>query len=112
MQATNTSVFYAKCYERDRPSYNALLPPLYIDKHLALPSKCEASHFDGVGECFEQHAIKFGEVEMYAHLWNCNNSWSIQTEQELFSAVFGCNVPGADPKVYEQAPQMGGMTLG
>ena len=67
---------------------------------------------DGVGECFEQHAIKFGEVEMYAHLWNSNNSWSIQTEQELFSAVFGCNVPGADPKVYEQAPQMGGMTLG
>ena len=135
---------------------------------------------DGFGEGFEQHTIKFGDGEMYAHLWNCNNSWSVQTEQELFSpklaeglpetclstlpgsgtlivikrgesgyypsdwdtgdpaknrviadehnqrrgitpaqeqamqvgSMFGWEVPGADPKAYEQAPQMGGMTLG
>ena len=64
---------------------------------------------DGFGEGFEQHAIKFGDGEMYAHLWSCNNSWSIQTEQEQFSPV---HVPGADPKADDQAPQMGGMTLG
>ncbi|WP_294852442.1 DUF4314 domain-containing protein [uncultured Oscillibacter sp.] len=135
---------------------------------------------DGFGEGFEQHTIKFGDGEMYAHLWNCNNSWRVQTEQELFSpklaeglpetclstmpgsgtlivikrgesgyypsdwdtgdpaknreiadehnqrrgitpaqeqamqvgSMFGWEVPGADPKAYEQAPQMGGMTLG
>jgi len=64
---------------------------------------------DGFGEGFEQHAIKFSDGEMYAHLWSCNNNWSIQTEQEQFSPV---HVHGADPKAYEQAPQMGGMTLG
>jgi len=64
---------------------------------------------DGFGEGFEQHAIKFSDGEMYAHLWSCNNNWSIQTEQELFSPV---HVPGTDPKAYEQAHQMGGMTLG
>ena len=64
---------------------------------------------DGFGEGFEQHAIKFGDGEMYAHLWSCNNSWNIQTEQEQFSPVY---VPGADPKADDQAPQMGGMTLG
>lgn len=64
---------------------------------------------DGFGEGFEQHAIKFRDGEMYAHLWNCNNSWSIQTEQELFSPVY---VPGSDPKADNQVPQTGGMTLG
>ena len=62
---------------------------------------------DGFGEGFEQHAIKFSDGEMYAHLWSCNNNWSIQTEQELFSPVY---VPGAE-KAYEKAPQMGGMIL-
>jgi len=64
---------------------------------------------DGFGEGFEQHAIKFSDGEMYAHLWSCNNSWSIQTEQEQFSPV---HVPGSNPKADDQAPQMGGMTLG
>ena len=64
---------------------------------------------DGFGEGFEQHAIKFSDGEMYAHLWSCNNNWSIQTEQEQFSPV---HVPGADPKADNQAPQMGEMTLG
>ena len=64
---------------------------------------------DGFGEGFEQHAIKFSDGEMYAHLWSCNNNWSIQTEQEQFYPVY---VSGADPKTDNQAPQMGGMTLG
>lgn len=64
---------------------------------------------DGFGEGFEQHAIKFSDGEMYAHLWSCNNNWRIHTEQELFSPVY---VPGADPKADNQAPQMGEMTLG
>lgn len=64
---------------------------------------------DGFGEGFEQRAIKFSDGEMYAHLWSCNNSWSIKTEQELFSHM---HIPSADPKADNQAPQMGGMTLG
>ncbi|MEG0941519.1 MAG: DUF4314 domain-containing protein [Oscillospiraceae bacterium] len=64
---------------------------------------------DGFGEAFEQHAIKFSDGEMYAHLWSCNNNWSIRTEQELFSPA---HVHGAEPKVYERATLMEGMTFG
>ena len=54
---------------------------------------------DGLGEGFEQREIRVGDYELFAHLWN-SDDWSIETEQECFA-----------PKLAEDAPQMGGMTL-
>ena len=67
-----------------RPVFRAFPPLLYIFKNCTLPSLCEASHNDGVGESFEQREIKVGDCsELYVHLWQWDN-WSIQTEQEQF----------------------------
>ena len=38
---------------------------------------------DGFGESVEQHEIRVGSMELYAHLWQAAG-WSIQTEQERF----------------------------
>ena len=92
MQIINTPAFYVKRCERDFPVSNASPPPLYINKHLTLPSKCEASHLDGFGEGFEQRPIKTPSGEIYVSLWSSNKNWSIMTQDEL-----------------EQGQQMGGM---
>ena len=39
---------------------------------------------DGFGESVEQHEIRVGSMELYAHLWQAAG-WSIQTEQECFA---------------------------
>jgi hypothetical protein len=44
---------------------------------------------DGWGEGFEQRELKTDEGEMYVHLWNFGNDWSIQTEEELFEQQMG-----------------------
>lgn len=38
---------------------------------------------DGFGESVEQHEIRVGSMELYAHLWQAVD-WDIQTEQERF----------------------------
>ena len=48
---------------------------------------------DGFGESVEQHEIRVGSMELYAHLWQAVD-WDIQTEQERF-----------------EQEQTGGMTL-
>ena len=48
---------------------------------------------DGFGESVEQHEIRVGGIELYAHLWQPVD-WDIQTEQERF-----------------EQEQTGGMTL-
>lgn len=53
---------------------------------------------DGWGEGMEQRPITTEEYgELYVHLWNDSQTWSIQTEQELFGGGL--------------EHQMGGMTL-
>lgn len=55
---------------------------------------------DGWGEGFEQRAIEDGDREIFVHLWNWNDDWSIETEAERFP-----------PKVAEGLPEMCFSTL-
>ena len=54
---------------------------------------------DGFGESVEQHEIRVGSMELYAHLWQAVD-WDIQTEAERFA-----------PKVAEGLPEMCFSTL-
>lgn len=55
---------------------------------------------DGFGEGFEQREIRTPDGEIYAHLWSSDDSWSIQTEQELF-----------DPELERQQTQSQGLQI-
>lgn len=48
---------------------------------------------DGWGEGFEQRELQIDEGEMYVHLWNWNDNWSIETENERFASKLAEGLP-------------------
>ena len=64
------------------------------DELTLLKEDVEGQAADGLGEGFEQREIKTADGrEIYAHLWNSGNDWSVQTEQELFSPKLAQGLP-------------------
>ena len=41
------------------------------------------SHIDGWSEGFEQREISTDMGDIYISFWNCSNSWSIKTAEEI-----------------------------
>jgi len=75
--------------------------PLTHDETETLKSYIEGQSSDGWGEGFEQREIKVDDGDMYVHLWSCDDTWSIQTEQERFGREPDRNVP---PTAEHKAP--------
>jgi len=77
-----------------------VLGELTADELQILMDNVAGQASDGLGEGFEQHPIRVDEQELYAHLWQWDNSWSIQTEEALFA-----------PKLAEKLPELCFSTL-
>ena len=61
---------------------------------------------DGWGEHFEQREIDIGDGEMYVHLWNFNDDWQIQTEEECFGPKLAEGLPELCYSVHESTGEL------
>ena len=61
---------------------------------------------DGWGEHFEQREIDIGDGEMYVHLWNFNDDWRIQTEEECFGPKLAEGLPELCYSVHESTGEL------
>ncbi len=86
-------IYYAKCFAEKCLICKASPLSLYINRHLTLPSLCEAPHKDGWCEGFEQREIRTDEGELYVHFWNSDDNWSIMTEENRFDPDFSRRLP-------------------
>ena len=73
---------YAKRFFENSRIFNVPICLLYINRHLPLPSLCEASHNDGWGEGFEQRPRATGDGDLYVHFWQ-SEGFFLKTKQEL-----------------------------
>ena len=67
--------------------------PLTPDELDILKDYVTGQASDGLGEGFEQRAIKVEDGDMYVHMWQSGKNWSILTEQERFGREPDRNVP-------------------
>jgi len=61
---------------------------------------------DGWGEGFEQREIDIGDGDMYVHLWNFNDDWQIQTEEECFGPKLAEGLPELCYSVHESTGEL------
>lgn len=70
-----------------------IIGELTADELEALKDFAGGQASDGLGEGFEQREIKVGDCQLYAHLWQGDDHWSIRTEQECFAPKFAEGLP-------------------
>ena len=61
---------------------------------------------DGWGEHFEQREIDIGDGEMYVHLWNFNDDWQIQTDEECFGPKLAEGLPELCYSLHESTGEL------
>ena len=61
---------------------------------------------DGWGEHFEQQEIDIGDGDLYVHLWNFNDDWQIQTEEECFGPKLAEGLPELCYSVHESTGEL------